>query len=550
MKVLISRTTLTDVVAAKLAHAILQGSYPAGSQLPSERELTQTFGVSRVTLREALHTLEESGLLESRQGAGWFVHEVDQSNLARARELSARETEPERPAQEKRPGQLPNGPRRLPVAPEKPLLVPNLKTDRMGTFELISWWERKKVTAAKVLVVGAGALGNEVLKNLALMGIGHIFVTDFDSIELANLSRSVLFREADTGRSKAEVAAARIKDLNPEVQVQYHDGDVTTSLGLGIFRRMDVVIGCLDNREARLAVNRFCYWVNKPWIDGALQEFLGLMRVFVPGQGACFECTLTEQARRDLALRYSCPLLARENVLLGKVPTTPTVASIIAAMQAQEALKLIHDLPVEPGRVVHYNGMTNEMRSTSYKARPDCESHWVYGAVTELPITASATSLQEMLRIARTDLGDEAVLELDQELVLSLRCLRCGTTEQVLKPISEVGFKSAHCPVCNSLRETELTHTITGREDFLQRTLTSIGVPPLHVLRACNSREYRFYELTGDLQQALHFQDFCGPVSKLETGADRIHLGKEIHPPSQKSPNRSNHIVLSNEEGE
>ena len=183
-------------------------------------------------------------------------------------------------------------------------------------------------------------LGNEVIKNLVLMGIGNIFIVDFDEIELANLSRSVLFREIDTGRKKAEVAAARAKEINPNIHVQYFHGDVTSALGLGIFRRMDVIIGCLDNREARLAVNRFAYWINKPWVDGAIQEFLGLARVFVPGEGACFECSLTEQARRDLAIRYSCPLLARENVLLGKVPTTPTIASIIAGIQSQEALKL------------------------------------------------------------------------------------------------------------------------------------------------------------------------------------------------------------------
>ncbi len=545
MSDLIPRTSLTEVVAAKLARAILQGTYPANSQLPSERELTALFGVSRVTLREALRTLEESGLLESRQGVGWFVCKIDQSNLARTRELSASEPEPVAPPAKKGSAVLPSGPRRLPVSPEKPLQVPNLKTDRMGTFELISWWERKKVSAAKVLVVGAGALGNEVLKNLALMGVGNIFITDFDAIELANLSRSVLYRESDTGRSKAEVAAARVKDLNPEVHVQYHHGDVTTSLGLGIFRRMDVIIGCLDNREARLAVNRFCYWMNKPWVDGALQEFLGLMRVFIPGQGACFECTLTEQARRDLTIRYSCPLLARENVLLGKVPTTPTVASIIAAMQAQEALKLIHGLPVDPGRVVHYNGMTNEMRSTSYKARPDCESHWVYGDVAELPITASATSLQEMLRIARTDLGADAVLELDQELVLSLHCPRCGTTEPVIKPISEVGFKAAHCPVCNTLRETELTHTINGTESFLSHSLASIGIPPLHVLRAFNNREYRFYELSGDLADTLHFNDFSGPVSKLGPGSDRIRLGEETAPAEKAETVKPARITLS-----
>ena len=131
----------------------------------------------------------------------------------------------------------PSGPRRLPANLEKPLIIPNLKTDRLGTFEFISWWEREKVENAKIMVVGAGALGNEVIKNLVLMGIGHIFIVDFDTIELANLSRSILFRESDSGRKKAEVAAARAKEINPNVHVQYLHGDVTTAIGLGVFRR-------------------------------------------------------------------------------------------------------------------------------------------------------------------------------------------------------------------------------------------------------------------------------------------------------------------------
>jgi len=104
------------------------------------------------------------------------------------------------------------------------------------------------------MVVGAGALGNEVIKNLVLMGVGYIYIVDFDTIEVANLSRSVLFRESDAGRRKAEVAAARAKEINPYVHVQYLHGDITHDVGLGVFRRMDVIIGCLDNREARLAV--------------------------------------------------------------------------------------------------------------------------------------------------------------------------------------------------------------------------------------------------------------------------------------------------------
>ncbi len=526
----IPRKSLSEIVTAKLADQILKGTYKPGFQLPAERDLIKQFGISRSTLREALKALEEVNLIESRHGVGWFVSELDERSLNQAHQI-AQAGEPGSDASRLRvsPEESPEGPRRLPVTPEKPIVIPNLKQDRQGTFEFISWWEREKVENARIMVVGAGALGNEVIKNLVLMGIGHIFIIDFDEIELANLSRSVLFRESDTGRKKAEVAAARAKEINPNIHVQYLHGDVTTAIGLGVFRRMDVIIGCLDNREARLAVNRFAYWVSKPWVDGAIQEFLGLARVFVPGQGACFECSLTEQARRDLSIRYSCPLLARENILLGKVPTTPTIASIIAAMQSQEALKLIHGKPVEPGSVMHFNGMTNQMHTTAYTPLEDCESHWTYGDISELPLRADTTTLSDILRIARRDLGPQAVIELDQELILALSCPQCSTREEVLQPISEVGFNRAHCPTCSILRETEMTHTIYGEEPFLSRTLASLGVPPLHVIRAFNDREYRFYELTGDLADTLHFSHFELPdMKKPIKMSGRIRLKEKV----------------------
>lgn len=525
----ISRRTLPDVVAGKLAASILNKSLPSGSQLPPERELMRQFDISRSTLREALAVLADNQLIESRQGVGWFVRPIDAANFARGHALVGTERGDLPTTTPSHLAEPPDGPRRLPVAPEKPLHIPNLRTDRLGTFDFISWWERGRVESAKILVVGAGALGNEVIKNLALMGVGHLFILDFDTIEAANLSRSPLFRESDSGRRKAEVAAARSKELNPNVKVQYLHGDVTTQLGLGVVRRMDVIVGCLDNREARLAVNRFAYWMGKPWVDGAIQELLGLVRVFVPGQGACFECSLNEQARRDLAVRYSCPLLARQNILLGKVPTTPTIASIIGAMQSQEALKLLHGLPVEAGKVTHFNGMTNEMHTTAYVSRDDCESHWTYGEVVELPARSETTTLGELLNIARADMGPDTVLELDQELILALRCPRCRTLEQILQPISQVSFEFAHCPVCGALRETEMTHTITGDEPFLDRTLASVGIPPLHILRAFNTQGYRFYELTGDLPTALHFSDFTetSPTQK-EAIRGRIRLGETI----------------------
>lgn len=545
--------TLARSVAERLIKLIADGTIRPGAKMPSERELMDKLQVARSTVREALQALAAVNIVEIRAGVGTFVNPNAKELIPHAlKSLQDGKIAPPFPPP---PG---NGAGRvhvagltlLPPAPEKPVHIPNLRKDRLATFDFISWWERDKVQAARVMVIGAGALGNEVLKNLALMGVGNLFIVDFDVIEAANLSRSVLFRAEDNGRKKAEVAARRVKELNPDVHVQYFHGDVNTQLGLGVFRRMDAIVGCLDNREARLSINRFAYRLNKPWVDGAIQELFGLVRVFAPGQGACYECTLTEQARREMSLRYSCPLLARQNILLGKVPTTPTISGIVGGMQAQEALKLIHQMPVNPGHVIHINGLTNEFHTTAYTPAEDCESHWVYGDITELPDRkATTTTVAEMLRIARDALGSDVILELDQEIVLSLECHRCETNTDVFKPISQVSYNDGLCPGCGELREVHMTHVVTGSESFLDRTLLGIGIPPLHIVRARNESEYRFFELTGDLPDTLHWSHFEGGARSAHAARVRLHprpqirLG-EILPEEPLAPAPKPRVVL------
>jgi hypothetical protein len=200
-------------------------------------------------------------------------------------------------------------------------------------------------------------------------------------------------------------------------------------------------------------------------------------------------------------------------------------------MQSQEALKLINGMPVEPGKVTHFNGMVNEMHTTAYSSRDDCESHWTYGEITELPARAGRTTLADLLRIARADLGPEAMIELDQELITQLECPNDHTVEQILRPLSEVTFEAAHCPTCGELRESTLTHMISGEEKFLHRTLASVGVPALHIVRAHNGVQYRFYELTGDLPDALHFRHFEQSGVKLSPAPrsnGRVRLKSEV----------------------
>ncbi len=536
----IERNTLAHSVAARLTELIANGTLQPGRRVPSERNLANQLGVSRSTVREALGMLAAMDLVETQAARGTFVKEIGTDSVAyESRHRDLLEKEGADMSTIRLVGGTPPA-KAPPPAPEaRPVRVPNLKKDRLGTFDFISWWERETVQNAKVLVVGAGALGNEVLKNLALMGAGSLFIIDFDNVEAANLSRSVLFREEDNGLPKAKIAARGIKAVNPDVKVQYFHGDVTTDLGLGVFRRMDAIVGCLDNREARLAVNRFAYWLGKPWVDGAIQELLGLVRVFAPGEGACYECTLTEQARREMSLRYSCPLLARENILLGKVPTTPMISSLIGAMQSQEVLKLLHEMPIDYGHVTHFNGLTNSMHTTAYVARDECQSHWTYGEITELPEHTAGTTLGEMLALVRADLGDAAVLELDQEIVLGLECPACQTHTDVFRPLSRVSFDEGLCPACGELRQVDMTHVISGEEPFLGRTLREIGVPPLHIIRARNATAYRFYELTGDLAETLHFNHFAdvgardrGPALSVKPPIKpRIKLGEAVEEP-------------------
>src|SRR3954465_14116269 len=109
------------------------------------------------------------------------------------------------------------------------------REDRFHRFKLISWWDQEKLKNAKIVVIGAGALGNEIIKNLALLGVGNVLIADMDRIENSNLSRSALYRASDNGQLKADVAARAAKDLYPDGNYQAFNGNVVYDLGMGAF---------------------------------------------------------------------------------------------------------------------------------------------------------------------------------------------------------------------------------------------------------------------------------------------------------------------------
>lgn len=369
--------------------------------------------------------------------------------------------------------------------------------DRYARLRLIGWWEQEKLSSARVLVVGAGALGNEVLKNLVLLGVGEIHVIDFDRIQPSNLARSVLFRAADAGKSKAEVAAAVASELNPDSRVYGIDGDVMTDVGLGFVRRMDVVIGCVDNREARLWINRMCWKVQTPWIDGGIQEINGVVKVFVPHQGPCYECGMTDRDYELIQLRYSCPLLKHDDVVQGKVPTAPTIASIIGGMQVQEALKLIHGMPTSPGTAHVFNGVANRFYSTKFPFREDCLSHELYDPIEVCEELSHQSSLGQVFRWV---VGDPAesnpiTLVLDRDYLQRLECAGCGNQLTVGRPRSAVSSRDGVCSNCQlPMRPIMLSQIELQPDD--PRRLMDLGIPDQDILQLRTGDDYRFLQLS------------------------------------------------------
>jgi len=378
--------------------------------------------------------------------------------------------------------------------------------DRFHRFGLIEWWDQKRLSCAKVLVVGAGALGNELIKNLALLGVGNILVADMDRIENSNLSRSVLYREQDNGQSKAEVAALAAKDIYPDCNVHYFDGNVTYDLGLGVYRWADLVLAGLDNREARLAINRACWKVGRPWIDGAIEQIQGIARVFDPSDDSapCYECTMSETDWKLLQMRRSCNLLSRQEMVGGKTPTTPTIGSIIAGIQVQEAVKLLHGMPSITGKGLVFNGMTTETWPVQYQRNQECHSHCAPQQIISLEIATHQWTGQQLIDHAAGLLGKGTVIELSREVLAALTCTACGDEQAMYASLGSVGVDHAACPKCGQAhRDVKTFHELKSGQPAMDRSLHDLGIPPYDMVIARNGDRRIGLEFVADAKVVL-----------------------------------------------
>lgn len=411
--------------------------------------------------------------------------------------------------------------------------------------ERIGWWRQESLLHSRVLVIGAGALGNEVIKNLSLLGVGNLLIVDFDNIEDSNLSRAVLFRHKDAknGARKAEVAARRAKLLNPNPKaiVKSFHGDIVWDMGLGVFRYADVVIGCLDNIEARLAVNLACRRLGKTWIDGGMWELAGSISVYdcKEDDKACYECGMTPEHYRDIRVRYSCTnAVVKTRIKQGFEPTTQTTSALVGAFQSQEAVKLLHNISSFSGRRLMVNGEShffveddsNPVYLINLSKNPSCLCHHenlIADDIHDIPNASASTNLDDFFKILHKHFGNKNLkMELDRDFVVSAECPYCSNSMLINKPLYKTSDFDVVCPTCEITCPTCGTRNKgnpdcgnCGQEDIYEpilykfkeiiedtewfisnkkMRLLDVGIPPLQIIRIGSDKDQKLVEITGD----------------------------------------------------
>jgi molybdopterin/thiamine biosynthesis adenylyltransferase len=333
---------------------------------------------------------------------------------------------------------------------------------------MVEWFDQDYVRGLDVVVVGAGAVGNEVAKNLCLLGVGALHLVDLDRVEPHNLPKAVLFREIDVSRGKAEVAAARCAELDPNVAVTHADGDFWDTLDFDRLRRAAAVVCCVDSIEARLRLSSLCQLAGVPLVNTGIDSRSVVVEHYpfraAPGC-ACYACTLPASAYARMRGRYSCGWLRKRAAEERKIPTTIITSAFAGAFAAAEVLQRLR-LPDEAARRVFLDTRTLAMSEVQLAADPECVA---------CAARAARTVFVRAPRAARLSLGPAAApgapaeVAFGEPIVLDTVCHACGARGAVNEPARHHDDSLAYCSDCRQQsRQVHIAERM-ALADFLDR---------------------------------------------------------------------------------
>ena len=350
---------------------------------------------------------------------------------------------------------------------------------------------RDRVGALRTVVVGAGALGNEVAKALGLLGVGQVLVVDPDLVESSNLTRSVLFRTPGAvGRNKADALTQASLGLFPDTRwrslaVEFAD------VGFQELAAADLIFGCVDNDMARLEMAYAASKLERPVCDGGLggsTASRGRVSWFPGRGGACASCRLRGQTRRELLTQWEAPRHPcwgeSESEQTDFLPSTPTMAAIVGSMQVEIGLKRVlsgEEDPAESFSVDIDLSASMRLETIAVHRSPSCPFHGGLEGVL-LPASEGATFREILGSLSRESPEDRAVVVLDWPVCTEADCTDCGHQWQPLR--RALAFRrSGLCPRCGSryVQDRSTIRRIDVDSPWVDRTPVEVGLPESHL---------------------------------------------------------------------
>ena len=202
-----------------------------------------------------------------------------------------------------------------------------------------------------------------------------------------------------------------------------------------------------------------------------------------------------------MSVRNSCGFLAREAYRQGRTPTTPTTAAVIAGIEVQEAVKLLHseaDLPNLVGKGFYFDGNTYDCFTIDYVHRDDCLSHETFGNIVNSDLRSDLASLEDVLALAREALGGDPVIELPCEMVTDVHCNHCGETRPLNRLITKVTGADAACLSCGNEMVPEVVSECARGSDFGRMPLAQLGFGVLEIITARSGEDEVQIEISRD----------------------------------------------------
>jgi adenylyltransferase/sulfurtransferase len=331
---------------------------------------------------------------------------------------------------------------------------------------------QRALKASRVLLVGAGGLGSPVALYLAAAGVGTLGLVDFDAVDLSNLQRQILHGSAAVGSSKIDSARDRLRDINPNVEVETYETRFASGNALEIARGYDLIVDGTDNFATRYLVNDTSVLLGIPNVYGSVYRFEGQASVFGAPDGPCYRCLFREPPPPHLV-----PSCAEAGVL-GVVP------GLVGTIQATEAIKMLLGLgDALVGRLLTIDVMTMAFRTIEIRRDPECPACGTR-EITELidydefcgvaprgePMRSAVSEIQPSQLAERLEGGEELeIIDVREPYEWQLGHIPGAR----LVPLGRI---AAEIPLLDKRRETILYCKVGVRSMFAAKQLADAGV--------------------------------------------------------------------------